>query len=45
VHADDVNILDGRLDTVEKNTEALVVAIKELGLEVTADKTRYMVMS
>ena len=35
----------GRVHTVEKNTEALVVAIKENGLEVNADKTKYVVMS
>jgi hypothetical protein len=29
----------------KKNTEALVVANKETGLEVNADKTKYMVMS
>jgi len=28
-----------------KNAEALVVASKETGLEVNADKTKYMVMS
>ena len=32
VYADGVNILDGRVHTVEKNTEALVVAVKETGL-------------
>jgi hypothetical protein len=31
--------------TAKKNTESLVVASKEIGLEVNADKTRYMVMS
>jgi len=30
---------------MKKNTEALVVASKETGLEVYADKTNYMVMS
>ena len=29
----------------KKNTESLVVASKEIGLEVNADKTNYMVMS
>ena len=32
------------VQTVKKNTEALVVASKEIGLEVNADKTKYMVM-
>ena len=41
----DVNILAGRVHTVKKNTEPLVVASKEFQLEVNADKTKYMVMS
>ena len=40
----DVNILGGSVDTIKK-TEALVVTSKEIGLEVNADKTKYMVMS
>jgi hypothetical protein len=43
VYADDVNILGGSVHTKKKNTEALVVAGK-IGLEVNADKTKYMVM-
>ena len=43
--ADDVNILAGSVHTVEENTEALVVATKEIGLEVNADKTKYIIMS
>jgi len=39
-----VNIL-GSVYTIKKNTEALVVAGKETGLEVSADRTMYMVMS
>ena len=31
--------------TKKKNTEALVIASKETGLEVNADETKYMVMS
>jgi hypothetical protein len=45
VYADDVNILDGSVHAIENNTEALVVASKEIGLEVNAEKTKYMVMS
>jgi hypothetical protein len=37
--------LGGSIHTVKKNAEALVVATKEIGLEVNADKTNYMVMS
>jgi hypothetical protein len=39
VYADDVNILGGSLHTVKENPEALVVASKESGLGVNADKT------
>jgi hypothetical protein len=44
-YADGVNILEGSVHTVKKIAEALVVATKEIGLEVNADKTKYMVMS
>ena len=45
VYADNVNILGGCTHTVRKNTEALVIASKQIGLEVDAKKTKYMVMS
>ena len=45
VYADDVNILGGSIHTLKENAEALVAATKEIGLEVSADKTKYMVMS
>jgi len=44
-YADDVNILGGSKHTVKENAEALVIATKENGLEVNADKTKYMIMS
>ena len=43
--ADDVNILGESIHTIEENAETLVVASKETGLEVNADKMKYMVMS
>jgi len=45
VYADVVNILGGSMHTVKENAEALIAASKEIGLEVNADKTKYMVMS
>ena len=45
VYADDVNILGRSVRILMKNSGALVVASKETGLEVNADKTKYMVMS
>ena len=44
-HADDVNILGGGIHTLKENAEALVPATREIGLEVSADKTKYMVVS
>ena len=44
-YTDDVNNLGGSAHTVKENAEALVVATKEIGLEVNADKTKYMIMS
>jgi hypothetical protein len=44
-NADDVNILGGSIDSPKENAEALVVATMEIGLEVSADKSNYMVMS
>jgi hypothetical protein len=45
VHADDANILGGSIHTIKKNINALVVACKEIGLEVDDDKTEHMVVS
>jgi hypothetical protein len=43
VHADNFNISGRSVHSIKKNTEALVFASKETGLEVNADK--YTVMS
>jgi hypothetical protein len=45
VYADAVNILGRSIHTIKKNTDALVAASQEIGLEVYADKTKYIVMS
>jgi len=45
VYVDGVNKLGESVHTVRGNAEALIVASKETGLEVDAEKTKYMVMS
>ena len=45
VYADDVNMLGGSVHIVKENAEALLFGSKEIGLDVNADKTEYMVMS
>jgi len=44
-YADDVTKLGESVHTVKENTEYLVAASQEIGLEVNANKTKYMVMS
>jgi hypothetical protein len=45
VYADDVYILGESIHTIRKNTDTLLFASKEIGLEVNAETTKYMVMS
>jgi len=44
VYADVVNILNGNVHTVQNSKELLVVTEQEIGLEVNAETTKYMVM-
>jgi sorting nexin-29 len=45
VYADDVNILGGSIHSIKKSAKDLVIASKEIGIELNAEKTKYMVMS
>jgi hypothetical protein len=43
VYADNVNLLEDSVGTIKKITEALTDASKEVGLEVNAEKSKYIV--
>jgi hypothetical protein len=43
-YADFVNIVGENLDTIQKNTKAVLDASKEVGLEVNPEKTKYEVI-
>jgi hypothetical protein len=45
VCAGDDKVLGSCIHTIRKNAEVVVVPFKEIGVEVNAEKTKYMVMS
>jgi hypothetical protein len=40
-----VNLLGYNIDTIKKNTQTLIDASKEVGLEINIEKTKYMLPS
>jgi hypothetical protein len=42
VYAADVNILGDDIDTIKKNTQTLIDASKEIGLEINTEKNKYI---
>jgi hypothetical protein len=44
-YADVVNLLGDNIDTIEKSTETLIDASKEVGLEMNVEETENMLLS
>jgi hypothetical protein len=44
-YADDVILLGDNMDTINKSTETLIDASKEVGLEINVEKTKYVAIS
>jgi hypothetical protein len=45
VYADDINLLCNSINTIKENIETLLEASRDVGLEINAEKTNYMIMS
>jgi hypothetical protein len=45
VCADDVNLLDDSVNTIKEKSETLLEASRDIGLEINAEKTKYVIMT
>jgi hypothetical protein len=44
VSADDINLVGDGMNTIKENTETILEASRDVGLEINAEKTKYMFM-
>jgi hypothetical protein len=45
VYADDINLLGDSVNTIKENSETLLEAGRDIGLETNVEKTKYMIIS
>jgi hypothetical protein len=45
VYVDNVNLLGNSINTIKENIKILLEARRDIGLEINAEKTKYMIMS
>jgi hypothetical protein len=45
VYSDNVNLLGNSINTIKENMQTLIEANRDIGLEINAEKTKYMIMS
>jgi hypothetical protein len=43
-YADNVNLLGDSVNTIKENSETLLEASRDIGLEINAEKTKYMII-
>jgi hypothetical protein len=45
VYVNDVNLLGNSINTIKENAETLLEGSRNIGLEINAEKTNYMIIS
>jgi hypothetical protein len=45
VYAEDINLLGDSISTIKENTETILETIRDVGLEINAEKTKYKIIS